>query len=85
MQVKKQLKVQPKELPQIDALRDHDRSTKYANSLLDDLLKNYTLIQIAAHTGICKRNISYMRHRGINTFPMQLALEALAGRRVIGR
>jgi len=93
------LKELPKQLPQIDAVMEHVKcpvhaeisrgcahckgALKFANKLLDELLQSYTLRQIASLTGICKRNISYMRHRGINTYPMQLALELLAGRRKV--
>jgi hypothetical protein len=71
------------ELPQIDKLRDHDRSPGFAITLLDEIMRYYTLNQIEAHTGISRRNLSYMKHNGINTYPMQLALELMAGRKVL--
>lgn len=67
------------ELPQIDAQFQHNSKPDYASELLDDLLNGLTLDQIAAHSGICRRSLSYMRHRGIRSFPDQLALEVLAG------
>ena len=72
-----------KTLPQIDAQFEHDASLDYANKLLDELLSGLTLDQIALHSGICRRSLSYMRHRGILSFPHQLALEILAGKRKI--
>ena len=74
-----------KELPKIDAQTDHNDTLEFANDLLDDLLRFYTLDQISAHSGISRRNLSYFRHRGITTFAMQLTLEVLAGRRECSR
>ena len=65
-------------LPQIDAIADFNPSPEYANYLLDRCLKYYTLDQISAHTRICRRSLSYMRHRGVGTYPMQLTLEVFA-------
>jgi hypothetical protein len=64
-------------------VRDHDPSPEYANGLLNDLLKYYTLTQIEAQTGVSRRALSYMRHGGITRYPLQLAMEILAGRRVL--
>jgi hypothetical protein len=75
------LKEKLNELPQIDAQFEHDSTPEYANQLMDDLLKYFTLNEISAHTGISRRNLSYMRHRGINTYPMQVILEIMAGYR----
>jgi hypothetical protein len=76
----KRLKEKLNGLPQIDATFQFNSSKEYANELMDDLLRYFTLNQIEAHTGICRRNLSYFRHKGISTFPMQLTLEILAGR-----
>ena len=72
-----------KQLPPIDAVRDHDTSPEYAAELLDDLGRHYTRPQISAHIGVCKRSLIYMRSRGIKSYPDQLALEVLAGRKKI--
>ena len=77
------MKENMKKLPQIDAQFEHNQTTKYANELLDRLLSELTLNQIALHSGICRRSLSYMRHRGILNFPHQLALEVLANVRTI--
>ena len=73
------LKAKQPELPQIDAQFEHRVEPDYANQILDDLLDWYTLDQISAHSGICRRSLSYMRHRGIRSYPDQLALEVLSG------
>lgn len=70
-------------LPQIDAQFEHDNTPAFANDLLDDLLRYFTLNQIASHAGISRRNLSYMRHDGIKNYPMQVTLEILAGRKVL--
>ena len=72
-----------KGLPQIDAQFEYDDTTEYANKLLDELLRYFTLNQISSHTGISRRLLSYMRHRGISTYPMQLSLEILSGSKVL--
>lgn len=77
-----------KELPQIDAQfefyeKGSVESVAYANKLLNTLLRFYTLHQISSHTGIGVRLLSYMRHRGVNTYPNQIALEIMAGAKVI--
>lgn len=69
--------------PQIDKIRDFDQSTEYATWLLAQCMKHYTLEQVAAHTGIARRLLSYFRHRGISTYPMQIALEIMAGVKVL--
>ena len=74
-----------KRLPQIDAQFERDDSAEYANELLDELLKYLTLDQISAHTGICRRSLSYMRHRGVLSFPDQVTLEILANKRVLAQ
>jgi len=71
------LKEPLKELPPIDAQAHFNPSPEYANEVLDKLLRFYTLSQISAHTDISRRNLSYFRHRGISTYPMQIALELL--------
>lgn len=77
-------KEQQSALPQIDALYEFDDSPEYANKILDKLLDGgYTLTQVAAHTGICRRSLSYMRQRGIRSFPYQIALEIMAGERTL--
>lgn len=68
-------------LPQIDAQFEHNNTPEYANELLDELLRYFTLNQIASHCGISRRNLSYMRHDGIKNFPMQVTMEVLAGRK----
>ena len=73
------MKASSQTLPQIDAQFEHDPSPKKANELLDKLLTYYTLDQIALHSGICRRSLSYMRHRGMLVYPHQLTLEVLAG------
>jgi len=67
------------ELPQIDAQFEHNVTPEYANQLLDELLTKLTLDQISLHSGICRRSLSYLRHRGIQNYPWQLTLEVLAG------
>lgn len=69
-----------KQLPQIDAQFEHKPEPEYANRVLDELLRYYTLDQIALHSGICRRSISYMRHRGFS-FPDQIVLEVLSNKR----
>jgi hypothetical protein len=66
-------------LPQIDAQFQHRKDTIFSNELLDELLRFYTLNQISLHTGICRRSLSYMRHKGILNYPDQLAMEIMAG------
>lgn len=70
-------------LPQIDAQFEYNNKTEFANELLDELLRYFTLNQIAAHCGISRRNLSYMRHEGIKNYPMQLTLEILSQRKVL--
>lgn len=72
-----------KGLPQIDGQFEYNESKEYANELLDTLLRYFTLNQISAHTGISRRLLSYMRHRGVSTYPMQVVLEILAGVKVL--
>jgi hypothetical protein len=68
-------------LPQIDAQFDHNSDPLYASEILDIMLKYYTLDQISLHSGICRRSVSYMRHRGFRSYPDQLVMEILAGKR----
>ena len=75
------MKELPNELPQIDAQFEYDGTPEYANELLDEMLRHYTLNQIAAHCGISRRNLSYMRHGGIKNYPVQITLEIMAGRK----
>lgn len=82
------LKEKLRDLPQIDATIDFPpagsaENIDYANRLLNNCLRFYTLDQIAAHTGICRRLLSYMRHRGLNSYANQLALEILAGAKLL--
>lgn len=70
-------------LPQIDAQFEHNSTPEYANELLDELLRFFTLNQIASHCGISRRNLSYMRHEGIKNFPMQVTLEIMAGHKML--
>lgn len=71
-------------LPQIDAQYEFNDSPEYANKILDKLLDDgFTLTQVSAHTGICRRSLSYMRQRGIRSFPYQIALEIMAGERTL--
>lgn len=60
-----------------------EENIDYANRLLNNCLRFYTLDQIAAHTGICRRLLSYMRHRGVNNYANQIALEILAGAKLL--
>jgi hypothetical protein len=77
-------KENPNALPQIDAQYEFDDTPEYANQILDKLLEDgFTLTQVAAHTGICRRSLSYMRQRGIRSFPYQIALEIMAGERTL--
>ena len=77
------LKERLNKLPQVDREKEYDGSLEYANSILDHLLRFYTLSQISAHVGISRRNLSYMRHEGIKNYPMQVVLEILAGVKVL--
>lgn len=76
-------KDRPYELPQIDAQFEWNPTPEYANELLDKLLEYFTLQQVSSHTGICKRSLSYMRQRGVRSFPFQIALEIMAGERTL--
>ena len=75
----RQLKEVLNESPPIDKLRDFDPSPEWANVVIDQCARFYTLAQIEAHTGISRRLASYMRHRGFNSFANQLTLEILGG------
>ncbi len=77
------MKERQKKLPQIDAACDHDRSLEFAIHLLDDLLRKHTLDEISSHTGISRRQLSYMRKDGITTYYFQLVMEVLADRVVL--
>lgn len=71
--------------PPIDRYRDFDESPEYANMVIDQCARFFTLAQIEAHTGISRRLVSYMRHRGFNNFSNQLTLEILGGIRKCGK
>ena len=75
------LKESMRTLPQIDAQFEQNKTAEYANELLDKLLRRLTLDQISLHSGICRRSLSYMRHKGIHNYPWQLTLEVLSGER----
>jgi hypothetical protein len=75
------LKERPKGLPQIDAQFEFDPSSEYADEVIGELLRYYTLDQISNHAGVCRRSVSYMRHRGFPTYPVQLSMEILCFRR----
>lgn len=81
----RQLKEVLKDSPPIDKLRDFDPSPEWANVVIDQCARFYTLAQIEAHTGISRRLVSYMRHRGFNNFSNQITLEILAGIRKCDR
>lgn len=68
-----------KSLPPIDAQFEHRPDPEYASELLDRLLRYYTLDQISLHTGISRRSVSYLRHKGFHTMSDQLIMEVLAG------
>lgn len=68
-----------RELPQIDAQFEFNGDPEYANELLDKLLRYYTLDEISLSTGVSRRFVSYLRQRGFDRFPTQLAFEVLAG------
>ena len=70
-------------LPQIDAQVEYNGTPEFANELLDELLRYFTLNQIAAHSGISRRNLSYMRHEGIKNYPMQFTLQVLSGAKAL--
>ena len=74
------LKERLKESPQIDAVLNYNPTLEYANWILDQLLRFYTLTEIADQTHISRRVLSYMRHRGIGSYPVQLAMEILLGK-----
>ena len=76
-------KAKPKELPQIDAQFEFNDTPEYANKLLDRLLTVFTLRQVSAHTGICRRSLSYMRQNGIRSYPYQIALEIMSGEKTL--
>jgi len=77
-------KENPSALPQIDAQYEFNSDPQYANKLIDQLLQGgFTLAQVASHTGICRRSLSYMRQNGIRSFPFQIALEIMAGERTL--
>lgn len=77
-------KEKPSALPQIDAELEWDKSPEYANQILDTLLDSgYTLTQVSHYSGICRRSLSYMRKRGIRSFPYQIVLEIMAGERTL--
>jgi len=67
-----------RQLPQIDAQIEFNSDPAYAAEILDNLLRFYTLDQISAHSGISRRSISYLRHKGFHTMPDQITLEILA-------
>lgn len=77
------MKAPLKELPQIDAQFEFNGKPAYANEVLDRLLHHYTLDEIALNTGVSRRFVSYLRQRGFDKFPTQLAFEVLAGIRRI--
>ncbi len=79
------MKERLKELPQLNAVENYNPSVEYANELLNELLRFYTLDQIESHTHVSRRALSYMRHRGIGAYPMQLAMEILAGKWTLKR
>lgn len=57
---------------------------EYAKKIIGELYdQGFTLEEIGAHVGMCKRTLSNFRQFGFTKFHMQLALEILAGRRVI--
>lgn len=78
------LKALQSEYPQIDAVMEYDDSPEFAADLIEECAKRFTKQQIAAHVGISRRYLSYMKQRGIKSFPIQLALEIMAGRKVLG-
>lgn len=66
-------------LPQIDAQFEFNPDPAYANAILDDLLRYYTLDEIGLTVGVSRRFVSYLRQKGFDKFPTQLAFELLSG------